>query len=56
MSLEIKTYEQTSWNGITRTIYTATINRTTYHAFSINELNNFINNHVPHTEGTFKDN
>jgi hypothetical protein len=53
MSLEIKTYEQTSWNGITRTIYTATINRTTYHAHSIESLNNFINNHVDTREGTF---
>lgn len=53
MSLEIKTYEQTTRTGVIRTIYTTTINKTTYQTDNIEKLNNYINNHVDKREGTF---
>lgn len=49
----IRTYTQTSYTGVTRTMYTAKVQGTTYHADSIEKLNYFINNHVEPSEGTF---
>ena len=49
----ITTYEQTTATGKTRTMYTATVDKTTYHADSIERLEKLINNHTPENEGTF---
>jgi hypothetical protein len=53
MYSEIRTYTQTSYTGVTRTMYTAKVQGTTYHADSIDKLNYFINNHVEVRENTF---
>lgn len=49
----ITTYEQHTSTGKTRTMYMATVDKTTYHAESMERLNELINNHVPINEGTF---
>jgi hypothetical protein len=39
-----------------RTIYKASIGRATYFTDNLEQLRERIKNHVPHTEGTFRDN
>jgi len=53
MYSEIRTYTQVTCTGVIRTMYTAKVQGTTYHADSIDKLNYFINNHVEVRENTF---
>ena len=49
----VTTYEQTTSTGKIRTMYMATVGKTTYHAESMERLNELIKTHVLHKEGTF---
>jgi hypothetical protein len=51
--MNYETYEQ-KYNGTTRTIYRAYIDKGFIEAGSLERLNELINNHVQIKEGTFK--
>jgi len=51
--MEIKTYEQTTWNGITRTVYSTKVGRSVLTAGSIERLTEMVNDYKEPTEGHF---